>query len=165
MDQVALAVDIRLHFRVPPAGTVAVVDPGIDEIFHYERHEAPSVSYHGKAGRHSPAEARGETLLRLSFRENSRVMPTLSAGRLGVKSPSEITNRDARPRHRKGFGLTVLQSAILSTTARTSRTPQSAWARQTCAGRGKTCTCSGRRRRPWRRPRPGSSRRGASRRL
>ena len=33
MNQVALAVDVRLHLGVPPAGAMAVVDPGIDEIF------------------------------------------------------------------------------------------------------------------------------------
>ena len=42
VNQVALAVDIRLHFGVPPAGAVTVMDAGIDEILDDERHEEPS---------------------------------------------------------------------------------------------------------------------------
>ena len=45
MNQVALAVDVRLHLGVPPAGAVAVVNPCINKIFDNERHAEPSGSF------------------------------------------------------------------------------------------------------------------------
>ena len=67
MNQVALAVDVRLHLGVPPAGAVAVVNPGINEIFDDERHAESSGSFRRKSGRDSPGEARGATLLGLKI--------------------------------------------------------------------------------------------------
>ena len=64
MNQVALAVDVRLHLGVPPAGPVAVVNPGINEIFDDERHEKPSVQLTITIRPKSPGEGRGATLLR-----------------------------------------------------------------------------------------------------
>ena len=43
VDQIALAVDVRPHFRVPPAGPVAEVDAGLDEVLNLnDRHAQPS---------------------------------------------------------------------------------------------------------------------------
>src|SRR5205085_1971865 len=40
VDQVPLAVDVRPHLRVPPAGSVPVVDARFEENFHvYESHD------------------------------------------------------------------------------------------------------------------------------
>src|SRR5262249_52039581 len=40
VDQVPLAVDVRPHLRVPPAGSVTVVDARFEENFHvYESHD------------------------------------------------------------------------------------------------------------------------------
>ena len=42
VNQVALAVDVRLHLGVPSADPVAVMNPGFDEILDNKRHEKPS---------------------------------------------------------------------------------------------------------------------------
>ena len=41
VNQVALAVNVRLHLGIPPADPVTVVNPGFNEIFDDERHETP----------------------------------------------------------------------------------------------------------------------------
>ena len=41
MNQVPLAVDVRLHLRVPAAGPVAEVHAGIDQVLDDKRHEHP----------------------------------------------------------------------------------------------------------------------------
>src|SRR5207248_6399460 len=51
VDQVALAVDVRPHLRVPPAGPVAEVNSGLDEVLYLnDRHAPPSCPQAGKLG-------------------------------------------------------------------------------------------------------------------
>jgi hypothetical protein len=45
VDQVSLAVDVRPHLGVPPAGPVAEVDTSLDQVFHLDNgHALPSCS-------------------------------------------------------------------------------------------------------------------------
>ena len=83
---------------------------------------------------------------------------TMLSDRQPVGRKPAATRQPASVAHR----LHVTLSAI----DRTTRTPRPASARQTGAGQSRTCALQkcGRRHRLWRTPRPGSSRRGASRR-
>ncbi len=132
MNQVALAVDVRLHLRVPPAGAVAIVNPCINKIFDDERHSRTSGSLQTNPAA-IPRARRGATLLRWKFGPPTRES-TLSGRRAGVKP------------------LTI---------GRTTQTLRPASSGRTCGVRDRKCTCTGRPHPPWRRRRRVSNRRGA----
>src|SRR5262249_17254876 len=99
VDQIALAVDVRPHLGVPPAGTVSEVDAGLDQVLNLDNgHALPSSSWLGKTWFVVPGKRRSPP-----SRGVKRFIVAGPAG--GVKGSLSRIPKEKRRAGRHGAGL------------------------------------------------------------
>ena len=87
VNQVPLAVDVRLHLRVPAAGPVAKVHAGVDQVFDDKSHEQPPRNAFLNSGRDSAGDLPTAALLENRFLIRTQDL-SVSARPCGVKPQS-----------------------------------------------------------------------------